>query len=223
MTLLATKLSERVGASLLTPLPKSERLAMSVKLDGNVADVFLNQRFERPRRWREYDASGPRRQMPRDLAPGMLAHLALERVGVAPDTPVKRLIEFRRQHADELSRFRTEVSALTSAVSSDLPMEALRESVNDIYQNQLQPAINDLKGALAGRKIKSLSDGLLKVGTFSAASTAMLVVAGLSVPIALLVGAGISLAATGVMYSTDREQALRENPCSYLLSMEKSF
>ena len=119
MTLLATRLSERVGASLLTSLSTSERLAMSVKLDGNVADVFLNQRHERPRRWREYEALGPRRQMPQGLAPGLLAHLALERIGVAPNTPVERLIEFRRQHSDELSRFRTEVSALTSAISSD--------------------------------------------------------------------------------------------------------
>lgn len=223
MTLLATKLSERVGASLLTPLPVSERLAMAVKLDAKVADMFINQQHLRPRRWREYEAGGPRRQMPRELAPGMLAHLAIERVGVAPNTPVKKLIEFRRQHSDELSRFRNEVAALTSVIDSDLPAEALRESVNDIYQNQLRPAINDLKSALDGKRIKSISDGLLKVGTFSAASTSMLVVSGLSVPTALLAGAGISLAVTGVLYSTERRDALRENPCSYLLSLDKHF
>ena len=221
MTLLATRLSERVGASLLTPLSTSERLSMSVKLDGNAADMLLDQRHERSRRWREYEAFGPRRQMPRGLAHGMLAHLALEKVGVAPDTPVERLIEFRRQHADELARFRAEISALTSAIESGLPMEALREVVTNLYENNLRPALNDLKSALAGRRIHSLTDGLLKIGTFSAASSSMLVVSGLSVPTALLAGSGISLAVTGVLYSTERRKALRENPCSYLLSLKK--
>jgi len=223
MTLLATRLSERVGASLLTPLPVVERLAMSAKLDANIADIFIDQYHNRPRRWREYEANGPRRQMPRELAPGMLAHLAIERVGIAPDTPVKKLIEFRREHSDELSRFRTEVAALSSAIDLDLPAEALREAVNDIYQNQLRPAMNDLKNALSSNKIKSLSDGLLKVGAFSAAPTSMLVVSGFSVPTALLAWAGISLVVTRVLYNTERRSTLRENPCSYLLAMERHF
>jgi hypothetical protein len=223
MTLLATKLSERIGASLLTPQPVSERLAMKVKLDANIADMFINQQYRKPRRWREYEADGPRRMMPRELAPGMLAHLAIERVGVAPDTPVRRLIEFRRDHADELSRFRNEVAALSAAVDSNLSATAIREAVGDIYHNQLKPAKNDLKRALKSKRIQSISDGLLKVGTFSAASTSMLVVSGLSVPIALLAGAGISLVVTKVLYSTERARALRENPCSYLLSLERHF
>jgi hypothetical protein len=191
---------------------------MAVKLDGNVVDAFPDQRPGRKR-----ETSGTRRRTPRELSPGMLAHLAIERVGVAPDTPVDMLIRFRRQHADELSQFRSEVADLSSTINADLPMEELRETIRDIYQNQLQPAVNDLKSALKGRRIQAFGDGLLKISLFSASSPSVLDSSGFAAPTALLAASEISLTMTGVLYNTERQRALIESPCSYLLSLSRNL
>lgn len=47
--------------------------------------------------------------------------------------------------------------------------------------------------------------------------------AGLSDPVALLAGAGISLVATGTMYNLDKREALQASPYSYLLSLKREL
>jgi Family of unknown function (DUF6236) len=223
MTLLASRLAERVGARLLTSIPAADRLAVTARFDAQLNGLIPRGMHQHGRHWREYEAFGPRRQMPRHLAPGMLANLAIERMGVAPDTPIDRLIDFRERHGDELALFRTKVEELASSVEADLPAEALRERITDLHTREVVPAIANLKAALKGRRIKWLSDGLLKIGFLSAGSSTMLVVAGLAVPTALLAGAGISLIATGTMYNVDKRESLRANPFAYLLSVEREL
>lgn len=198
MTLLASRLAERVGAALLTPIPTAERLALAARLDAQLNGVVpggLNA--ESRRRWQEYEAFGPRRRMPRTLAPGLLAQLAIQRLAIAPETPIDRLLEFREQHRDELALFRTKIEQLASAVDADLSTEALRQRVSGLYTNEIAPATANLKEALSGRRIRWLSEGLLKIAFLSAGSSTMLVAAGLAVPTALLAGAGLSLHPSG--------------------------
>ena len=98
-------------------------------------------------------------------------------------------------------------------------MQALRRRVAEVYDNEVDPAVSNLKKALKGRRIKWLGEGLLRVAFLSASASSMLVTGGLSAPMALLAGAGISLAVSGVMYNADREESLRNNPYSYLLTV----
>lgn len=223
MTLLASRLSERVGASLLTPLPAADKLALMARFDAQLDGLIPWDWDDRPMRWREYDAVGPRRRMPRVLAPGLLASLAIDRIGIAPDTPVDSLIEFREQHRNELAAFRAKVEQLATAVEDDLPIEALRQRITDIHANEVVPAFAELKAALEGRRIRWMADGLLKISFLSAGSSTILMVAGLTVPAALLASAGISLIATGIMYNADKRESLRANPYTYLLSVERTL
>jgi len=224
ITLLANRLAERVGASLLTPVPAAERLALAARLDAQLNSVVpWGLDGESRRRWQEYDAIGPRRRMPRTLVPGLLAELAIQRVGVAPDTPIKHLLRFREQHKDELALFRAKIEQLASAVQEDLPVEALRQRVSDLHTNQVAPAIADLKKALDGRRIRWLSEGLIKIAFLSAGSSTMLVAAGLAVPTALLAGAGLSLIVSGTTYNIDKKESLRSNPYAYLLAIEREL
>jgi hypothetical protein len=220
MTLLASRLAERVGAGLLTPLPTAERLAVTARLDAQLQGMvpwgFRGQR----RLWREYEAFGPRRRLPKTLAPGLLSQLAIERIAIAPDTPVDRLLEFKSKHKDELAQFRTKIEQLASTVEADLPAEALRQRIADLYTNEVEPAIANLKKALDGRRIRWLGEGLLKVAFLSVGPTTMLVAAGLSIPTALLAGAGLSLIVSGTLYNIDKRESLRSNPYAYLLSAE---
>jgi hypothetical protein len=223
MTLLANRLAERVGAGLVTSLPSADRLAVAARLDSQFNGIIpWGSDGPRPRR-REYEAFGPRRRMPRQLAPGLLAQLALQQMAVAPDTPVDRLLDFREQHKDELGLFRTKIEQLTSAVDTDLSPEALRQRVSDLHDNEIQPAIANLKSALDGRRIRSLSNGLLMIAFLSAGPSTMLGAAGLAVPMALLAGAGISLIVSKIMYNADKQDSLRSNPYTYLLSVEREL
>ena len=220
MTLLASRLAERVGARLLTSLPAADRLAVAARLDAQLNGLIP---WRMARGWREYEAYGPRHRMPRHLAPGMLATLAIERMGIAVDTPIDRLIDFRTRHADELALFRAKVDHLAQSVDADLPTEALRQHIAGLYNNEVAPAIANLKAALKGRSIRWMSEGLLKVAFLSAGSSTMLVAAGLAVPTALLAGAGLSLIVSGTMYNIDRRESLRTNPYAYLLSIQQEL
>ncbi len=204
MTLLASRLAERTGAGLVTPLPAADRLAVAARLDGQAAGMVR----------------GRRRRMPRELAPGMLGHLALERVNVDPATPVDRLLNFRERHSDELGRFRAKIEELAASVSLDLPEEALRQRVHDLHANEVAPATSDLRAALKGLDIKHSTTGLLKVSFLSAGTSSLLMVAGMGTPAALLALAGLSLVAAGAMYNVEKRELLRQNPFSYLLSAQ---
>ena len=71
MTLLATRLAERTGAGLLTPMTASHKLSLAVKADSTLTG-FIRRRS---RHEREFEAWGPRRGMPATLAQGMLVDL----------------------------------------------------------------------------------------------------------------------------------------------------
>ena len=223
MTLLATRLAERVGASLLTSLPAADKLAVTARLDAQLTGLIPSSIHSHRRHYREYEAFGPRHRMPSRLAQGMLATLAIEQMGIDPETPIDRLIDFREKHRDELGQFRAKIVNLAASVEADLPIEALRQHVADLHAHEVLPAISNLKAALKGRRIKWLSNGLLKIAFLSAGSSTMLVMAGLTAPTALLAGAGISLIATGAMYNVDKRDSLRANPYTYLLSVERNF
>jgi hypothetical protein len=217
MTLLATRLSERIGAGLLTPLSAAERLAVSARLDSRLAVMPHTQAPPS----RSSRILGSRRWVPPTLAQGMLAHFAVERISIDPETPIDQLFEFRKRHSDELAQFRTKVEQLMSGVNAELPLEALQQKVIDTYQNEVAPAVSNLKKALGGRRIRWLGEGLLRVSFLSAGSSSMLVAAGLSVPTALLAGAGLSLVVSSAIYNTDRIESLRANPYTYLLEIGK--
>ena len=153
----------------------------------------------------------------------MLSQLAIERISIAPNTSVESLLKFKSNHKDELAQFRLKVEQIASTVKEDLPAEALRQRISDLYNNEVEPAINNLKKALDGRRIKWVGEGLVKIAFMSAGSSTMLVAAGLSIPTALLAGAGLSLIVSGIMYNVDKTESLRNNPYTYLLSLGKEF
>jgi hypothetical protein len=218
MTLLASRLAERKGFGLLTSSFAADRLANTARSGS--------------RAWNPYSGAAPGRRsaqtprstgVPRSLIEGTVVDLVLGGLALAPNVPLKSLLSFRKQHADELGRLRRKLGELASEVPEEVSFEAARQHAQDLVTNDVMPALNDLRAALKGSRIKTLTEGLLKVSFLSAAPTSALVVAGLAVPTALLVGAGISLTAAAVLYSEEKRQMKRENAFSYLLALEKKF
>lgn len=216
MTLLATHISERIGAGLLTNKAENSKLANLARLDA---------RFPRPGNAlprHRYRRGYSKRDMPRSLAQGALVDFVFKKIHINPSTSVKKIIKFRKDHADELGRFRTSVGELTKILSRDLSEDQLHQQVNDIYLNEVRPAVNDLKSELKESKIKHNITGYLRVISFSTIPAYFLQnMAGLSESVALLVDFGVSLTACAILYNTARNEILRKNPFSYLLAIER--
>lgn len=213
MTLLATYISKTIGAGLLTNISAISKLATAVRL--NAYQPF-------PIRLR-YGAV-LHRDMPLSLAQGILSDLVFERIQIAPDTPVRKILKFRNDHADELGRFRTKVAELTQVVSRNQPIELLRQQIEDIYINEVKPAIHSLKASLNGSRIKWATENFLKVAFFSSGPTFVLnALLDSSGPYALLAGAGISVTASAILYNREKAETLRQNPFSFVLAAEKAF
>lgn len=222
MTLLATRLSDRIGAGLLTPSTLSDRLSINAKIDSPLKNAAHSYWFDRER-YREYDGWGKRQNLPQNVAYGTLAHLIIEKIGIDPKTSVDKILEFRKSHSDEIAKFRSEMSRLTSIIKNDVPIENLRQQINDIYTNDVVPSINDLKNALKGNGIKSISEGILRTTLISTGSSSALYAIGLAIPTALVVGIGLSITVNGIIYNIEKKKELKKNPYSYLLSLEKAL
>jgi hypothetical protein len=215
MTLLATHLSGKIGAGLLTDSATNNKLATTVRLNANPVTLAYLRRDSR-------DILN--RIMRRSLAQGMLADLILERINIPRDTPIRKILKFRSQYQNELGRFRTKIDKLTNAISTNQPLEAIRQNIEDIYINEVKPALSSLKEGLKDCEIKWATKDILKIACVSTGSTAIpLLLLGLAVPQALLAQAGVSLTLSAILYNRKKAKLLRENPYSYLLAVKEKF
>lgn len=221
MTMLATELAESHGRALLTDLPASDRLAVSVRLDGRLGIPHL--RMGDPH-WHRYGRHWyNEHRVPGALAPALLADLTLQRIAISPETSVDDLLRFREDHKDELGRFRTKVADLTKSIEGDLTMDALQQKVADVYANDVKPTMSELKDCLSASKIKWALESFLKTSMLSVPTGGALAALGLAIPHALLAGAGISLTVSAVLFNLQRREEMRKNPFSYLLAAESRF
>lgn len=219
MTLLATRLSEKIGAGLVTSSSLPHRLSLKAKTDSQMTDIIGFSE----RHGYEYEPYAERRAVRRELAQGMLVELMLEEIAVDPTTSIERIIKYRNDHASELGRFRAKVGQLTSSLPENESLPAMRQQVADLYINEVKPAIDDLKKSLTGGRIKWLTTGWMSLAFISAGSSSVLVGMGLATANALLVGAGISLVSSGILYNVTKQDSLRANPYSYLMSLQKEM
>jgi hypothetical protein len=223
MTLLATRLSERRGLGLLTDTPTSDRLSNAAKLDAGFTLLDLHPR----RRMFGFDGYSEgilRHKQPSTLAQGALANLVINRIQIDPETPARKIIQFKKDYSDELGLFRSKVADLTSAISAEQPFESLMQRVNDIYTNEFKPELSTFKKILKASKIKWAAENFFKVSFFSTSATSVpLALIGLTIPQALLVGVGISLTVSAVLYNCDKTDKLNQSPFTYILAAEKNL
>lgn len=211
MTLLATRLSEQIGTGLLTDKIANNNLSTAARLDAKFS-IKENQR-NRNRMVHDFN-------LPHTLAQGTLADLIIERIQIAPDTPVNKILEFRSDYASELGRFRLKIDELTHEISNNQQLDALQQQVEDIYLNEIIPEISSLKEGLKDIKIKYTIENFLKASFLSTSPLALL---GISIPYALFAGIGVSLTASGILYNREKASKLRNNPYSYLLTAERQL
>jgi hypothetical protein len=218
MTLLANRICEQYGLAPVTYDAGAARLT-------NSARVGIGARARQPF-WREPRAErlAPNPEVPARLAQALMSEVAIERLNLDPATPVDKIIRFREKHRDELGRFRNKVGELVAPITDDIPIEALRQRVNDLHANEIGPALSDLKSALRSGGITYVADKFLKIWSLSIPVTTIpTALMGLSVPIALAVSTGFSMSAGVLEYDQLRKAQLRHSPYAYLLSVQRRF
>lgn len=216
MDLLASQISNEIGAGLLTDKTLHYKLANAVR-----RDVY---RPEWTHRLHREQSPAQKKRKIISLAEGMLADLILQKIEINPQTSVKKILKFREKHSDKLGCFRKEVEKLVSSFPCDLSPKAFHQYTYDIYTNEVKPTIKGLKDGLKDIKIEFLTNNFMKISFFSTSSTSIpLAFLGLSAPYALLAGAGSSLVLSCISYNRKKDKFLRENPFSYLLDTEKAL
>ena len=153
---------------------------------------------------------------------GLLLDFIVRGLSISPDTDLEAILSFKYHHRDELARFKSELKNLTQGLNNGQTFDALHEDISNVYVNSFTPAFNNFKAALKDSRIKWLSDTFLKVYmiTVGAAGISM-ALPGMTVNQAIYAGAGLSVIASDVSYNTQKRQAIRDNPYSYLLSIQK--
>jgi len=212
MTLLANKVCEKKSIALLSDNSLIANLTDKVRLDNQFPISARDFRY-----WSMDSTTNDQKRI--YLAQGLLTNLIIDGVKLSGTTTLEDIVNFKKQHRDELGLFRTTVASLTQSVSRDATYEAMRQQVEDIYKDEFLPAYNNFKKALTGSGIKWVSENFMKLSLISTGATGLpMALLGLSLPHALLAGAGISLIASIVSYNEDKKEKLRANPYSYLLA-----
>lgn len=209
MTLLANRLAERRAIGLLTASTLADRLSAKARAGAAGASAQSS---------RDMAASRPR-----ELREGLVVDVVLEDLSVAPGTSLRKVLAFRRKYASELGHLRARLSELATTVPQEGTMRAARQQAHDIVINEVRPALDDLRAALRSSRLRTFTEGFLKVSLLSAAPTSGLMMLGSGGPVALAAGAAISVVATSAVYALEKEKTLRDNPFSYLLRVEREF
>lgn len=215
MTLLSAKLADVHGISLLTESSPHNILANSSRFEGGAHLVNHNNRYPRFREKLEEVY----------LKKALLSEILLEKINLSADTTVKKIIKFKEKHKDELGRFRTKIDELGNTLKKTKGGKAIKQQIEDLISNEINPAISDLKSALKSNRIRFVDNGLLKISLFSAPPTSLTIyLAGVEyTPHAIFAGAAISITTQAILYNKEKRNILNSNPYSYLLSLEKKF
>ncbi len=209
MTLLANKICERHAISPLTDDTFSSSLSNLVKLDNQISIGGHRMNYDHYHRSRG-------RQI--NLAQGLLIDMTIDSITISESTSLEDVVKFKRRHQDELGLFRKNIENLTKNIPTDATLIQIKQMVEDVYVNEFSPGYNGLKNALNGSGIKWAADNFMKVSLISTGATALpTTLLGLSIPYALLAGAGVSLISSLISYNIDKRTVLRNNPYSYLL------
>jgi hypothetical protein len=222
MTLLASRLSERLGLGLATDSTSADQLAIAVH-KGNPLGSSGASEHRRRRMGRHFGACGPRRSLPTEVVPGLLVDAVVQGVQIRENVSAKELLRFKKDHQEELALFRREINRLAADIPKGRSVEALRQSVSDQYSAQVLPAIRSLRQSLHAQNWDAALNGFLKVSFFSAAPTSAAILAGMPTSVALIAGIGVSITASAVLLANQHRKTCADSPYSYLLSLERQW
>lgn len=194
MSALAALLARRVDVSPLT----NEEPSSGVNLRCLIDDVT---------------ASGPA------AARGALVSVVMEGLRVDPETPIIKLLAFRRRRRDQLAELSGKFDALKGSIEKSADGSDIENKAKRIFANEITPALAQLKSELQREAIGTAWKGFLSVSTISTLGVA---IGSAAVPL----GPGVALvtaATIGIKSYLARSKIRGGSPYTYLLDIERKF
>lgn len=200
MTLLATAIAKRKHLCLLTG--DSEDYDLSSSYDFSIEGIngFATESIKK------------------SMGDMVMFRLVVGGFTVNPLTSIDDLLKYKRKRKDELALFRSELGNLTSSVNFQEveSVEELKSVLEAKYQNDVLPALNDVKKTLSDAKVswmdylgQYITSFCLSANSFSDIGVGR-----------LILGAGATLLPCLVRTFMKRRSIKRRNPYSYLLSLK---
>ena len=154
---------------------------------------------------------------------GVLMNIIFKTIRIDENTSIEQILSFKEDNKRNLIRFRKAVELILEPVDDNLPLEAHRQKIEDIYKNQFEAALSDLKEALTEHKIKWFLDNIMSIFGLSAAASSLPVLLGMSVPTALFVSGVLSVVCIETQAYRNKKELLAQNYTTYVLTAEKEF
>lgn len=156
-------------------------------------------------------------------ARGALVTFVMEGLRIDPQTPVQRLIAFRRSRTDQLAELSGYLVEFASKIEKSESARQLQHAAKAQYENRIRPGLQKLKSELDAQSLHSVWEGLHRAATISVpAGGAFTFFAGAPGHVVLGIGGALTVADVAVRSYFARQKA-RTSPYTYHLDAEKKF
>ena len=159
-------------------------------------------------------------------ATGTMLAVIMRGIKIDPSINVDRIIEFRRNRADQYADFAGELLELKNEIENSSEGDGTRalERAKELYNTRIERSIRALKRELDDQFIGTLWGGVSRALTISVVPTgALAVFTNLGTPLLLGAGAALAAADIGVHSYLAGRKVRGGNPYTYLHDVNSSF
>ncbi len=206
MLTLAVALAERGGFRIVTDNPHAFRAAER---------VLWPEKERRCEPWLDIERTDDTAAKVVDVVLTQIAHTWLQ---ITPDTPVSKIVSFRRKRHEELQRLRNVLQERATQLmiwqDDGVTLEDIQELARRILDDEVLPALAAVEQCLRESKVDFTLD------TVEAAVVSELpgaLVAAMTTPWALVAAPALTVVARSARYVLRHRRVVRECPYSYLI------
>lgn len=165
----------------------------------------------------------PNQRMGEDmLAQGLMYKYIIQGFKIDPETPVDKLIKFRKDYKDERNEFKYEIANLIQANKIEgLPASEVINQIGRIYRMKVLPTYNKLQRALNGVNIEYIMGSGTSISLAGIAACDPSGVGAFASGWKALKDICVSVYRKRVKYNKDKEKILSDSPYSYLYRINK--
>ncbi len=158
-----------------------------------------------------------------ELKTGIMYQIIMDDIKIDPETPIEKIINYKRQRAQELNKFRQEMEKLTDFDVDAMRMEDIEHKVKQIYCRDIVPAVDDLKATLKDARIEWWANSATSYVLGGIIPTVASSGFNVANPAIVASSFGLAIGISVVNYVRNIRGLERKSPYTYLLKMNKMF